>query len=134
MPNAMFFNWEREGLQTGLALVDVVAALIGLFAAFTIWRDRVESDTFEKPFFEHVWRWDDAYDATLGRPLTALAHVTSDVVETRVIDGAVEGLGGSVRRSGEGIRKLQAGLVRQYALAMVLGVTVIVVYLVGRVR
>ena len=125
---------QSTGLQTGLALVDVVAALIGLFAAFTIWRDRVESDTFEKPFFEHVWRWDDAYDATLGRPLTALAHVTSDVVETRVIDGAVEGLGGSVRRSGEGIRKLQAGLVRQYALAMVLGVTVIVVYLVGRVR
>jgi hypothetical protein len=39
-----------------------------------------------------------------------------------------------VRRSGEGIRKLQAGMVRQYALAMVLGVTVIVVYLVGRVR
>jgi hypothetical protein len=29
---------------------------------------------------------------------------------------------------------VQAGMVRQYALAMVLGVTVIVVYLVGRVR
>ncbi len=125
---------QSTGLQTGLALVDVAAALIGLFAAFTIWRNTVESPTFEKPFFEHVWRWDDAYDATLGRPLTALAHVTSDVVETRVIDGAVEGIGASVRRSGEGIRKLQAGLVRQYALAMVLGVTVIVVYLVGRVR
>jgi hypothetical protein len=29
---------------------------------------------------------------------------------------------------------LQDGMVRQYALAMVLGVTVIVVYLEGRVR
>jgi NADH-quinone oxidoreductase subunit L len=121
-------------LQTGLAVVDVAAALIGLGAAFTIWRHTVESSTFEKPFFEHVWRWDDAYDAALGRPLAALARVTGDVVEDRVIDGAVEGLGGSVRRSGEGIRKLQAGMVRQYALAMVLGATVIVVYLVGRVR
>jgi NADH-quinone oxidoreductase subunit L len=121
-------------LQTGLALVDVVAALIGLFAAFTIWRTNVESSTFERPFFEHVWRWDDAYDAVLARPLEHLAQVSNDVVENRIIDGAVEGLGGSVQRSGEGIRKLQAGLVRQYALAMVLGVTVIVVYLVGRVR
>ncbi len=121
-------------LQTGLALVDVIAALIGLFAAFTIWRTNVESSTFERPFFEHVWRWDDAYDAVLARPLEHLAQVSNDVVENRIIDGAVEGLGGSVQRSGEGIRKLQAGLVRQYALAMVLGVTVIVVYLVGRVR
>ena len=125
---------QSTTLQTGLALVDVAAAAIGLFAAFTIWRNTVESSTFEKPFFEHVWRWDDAYDAVLARPLEHLAQVSNDVVENRIIDGAVEGLGGSVQRSGEGIRKLQAGLVRQYALAMVLGLTVIVVYLVGRVR
>ena len=125
---------QSTGLQTGLALVDFAAALIGLFAAFTIWRNTVESTTFEKPFFEHVWRWDDAYDAMFGRPLEQLAQVSNDVVENRIIDGAVEGLGGSVQRSGEGIRKLQAGMVRQYALAMVLGLTVIVVYLVGRVR
>jgi len=125
---------QSTALQTGLAIVDIAAAAIGLFAAFTIWRSTVESATFEKAFFERVWRWDDAYDALLGRPLTRVAHVSSEVVEDRVIDAAVEGLGGSVRRSGEGIRKLQSGLVRQYALAMVLGVTVIVVYLVGRVR
>src|SRR5487761_2236282 len=125
---------QSTTLQTGLALVDVAAAAIGLFAAFTIWRNTVESATFERPFFEHVWRWDDAYDAVLARPLEHLAQVSNDVVENRIIDGAVEGLGGSVQRSGEGIRKLQAGMVRQYALAMVLGLTVIVVYLVGRVR
>ena len=124
---------QSTGLQTGLALVDVAAAVIGLFAAFSIWRGTVESPTFEKPFFEHVWHWDDAYDTVLGRPLEHLAQVSNDVVENRVIDAAVEGLAGSVQRSGEGIRKLQAGMVRQYALAMVLGVTVVVVYLVGRV-
>jgi NADH-quinone oxidoreductase subunit L len=121
-------------LQTGLAAVDVVATIIGLIAAFTIWRGRVESSTYELPFFEHVWHWDDAYDAVLGRPLERVAVVTNDVVEDRIIDGAVEGLGGSVQRSGEGVRKLQSGMARQYALAMVLGATVIVVYLVGRVR
>ncbi|HEY5302625.1 MAG TPA: NADH-quinone oxidoreductase subunit L [Acidimicrobiales bacterium] len=121
-------------LQTGLAAVDVVATIIGLIAAFTIWRGRVESSTYELPFFEHVWHWDDAYDAVLGRPLERVAVVSNDVVEDRIIDGAVEGLGGSVQRSGEGVRKLQSGMARQYALAMVLGATVIVVYLVGRVR
>ena len=121
-------------LQTGLAIVDVAAALVGLAAAFTIWRHRVESPRFEPAFLEHVWYWDDAYDAVLARPLERAARVSNDVVEDRVIDGAVEGLGGSMRRSGEGMRKLQSGMVRQYAVAMVLGVTIIVIYLVGRVR
>jgi NADH-quinone oxidoreductase subunit L len=125
---------QSTGLQTGLAIVDVAAALIGLAAAFAIWRNTVQSPTFERPFLEHVWYWDDAYDAVLARPLEHLAEVSNDVVEDRIIDGAVEGLGGSLRRSGEGLRKLQSGMVRQYAAAMVLGVTVIVVYLVGRVR
>jgi NADH-quinone oxidoreductase subunit L len=125
---------QSTTLQTGLAIVDVAAAIIGLFVAFTIWRSRVESSTYELPFFEHVWHWDDAYDAVLARPLEHLAEVSNDVVEDRIIDGAVEGLAGSVQRSGEGMRKLQTGMVRQYALAMVLGLTVIVVYLVGRVR
>jgi hypothetical protein len=38
-----------------------------------------------------------------------------------------------VRRSAEGVRKVQSGFVRQYALAMALGLAVIVVYLVARV-
>jgi len=39
----------------------------------------------------------------------------------------------SVRRSGEGLRKVQSGFVRHYALATVLGVAVIIVFLVARV-
>ncbi len=119
--------------QWGLAAVDVAAALIGLLAAFSIWRDRVSSPRYEKSFLEHVWRWDDAYDAVIGRPLTAASQFGGDVVEPRVIDGAVTGLAVLVRRSAEGSRKIQSGFVRHYALATVLGLAVIVVYLVARV-
>ncbi len=119
--------------QWGLAAVDVAAALIGLLAAFSIWRDRVSSPRYEKSFLEHVWRWDDAYDAVIGRPLTAASQFGGDVIEPRVIDGAVTGLAVAVRRSAEGSRKIQSGFVRHYALATVLGLAVIVVYLVARV-
>jgi NADH-quinone oxidoreductase subunit L len=119
--------------QYGLALVDVAAAVIGLLAAFTIWRDISSSSRYEIPFFEHVWHWDDAYDATIGRPLTEAAQFSDDVVEPKIIDGAVSGLALSVERSAQGLRKVQSGFVRHYALATVLGLAVIVVYLVARV-
>ena len=119
--------------QTGLALVDVAAAVIGLFAAFSIWRGISESKRYESSFFEHVWHWDDFYDMTIGRPLEHAAAFTGTVVEDRIIDGGVTGVAVSVRRSAEGVRKIQSGFVRHYALATILGVAVIVVYLVARV-
>ena len=124
---------EGTALQLSLALIDVAAALIGILASFSIWRNIVESKRYEKSFLEHVWRWDDFYDATIGRPLTAAATFTNDVVEPEVIDGAVTGVAVAVRRSGDGLRKVQSGFVRHYALATILGVAVMVVYLVARV-
>ncbi len=120
--------------QWGLALVDVVAAVLGLLAAYSIWRGVSESPRFESPFFEHVWHWDDFYDDVIGRPLTRAAQYSDDVIEPKVIDGAVTGVAVATRRSAEGLRKIQSGFVRQYALAMVLGVAVIIVYLVARVH
>ncbi len=119
--------------QTTLAGVDFVAAVIGLAAAYSIWRDRSSSTRYERPFLEHVWRWDDFYDATIGRPLTEAARFGDAVVEPRLVDGAVTAVAVGVRRSAEGVRKVQSGFARHYALAMVLGLSVIVVYLVARV-
>jgi NADH-quinone oxidoreductase subunit L len=119
--------------QYGLALVDVAAAVFGLLAAYSIWRNITESSRYESSFLEHVWHWDDFYDATIGRPLTEAAQFSDDVIEPRVIDGAVSGLAVSVRRSAEGLRKVQSGFVRHYALATVLGLAVVIVFLVARV-
>jgi len=119
--------------QWGLAAVDVVVAVFGLLAAFSIWKNITESSRYESSFLEHVWHWDDFYDATIGRPLTRLAYFSDDVIEPQVIDGAVTGVGVTVRNSAEGLRKVQSGFARQYALAMVLGFAVIMVFLVARV-
>src|SRR5487761_1655529 len=120
------------GVQVTLAAVDVVVAVLGLAAAFSLWRTRTSSGRYEPAFLAAVWHWDDAYDATIGRPLTAASRVANDVVEPRVIDGAVGAVAVAVRRSAEGLRKVQSGFVRHYALATVLGIAVIVVYLVTR--
>jgi NADH-quinone oxidoreductase subunit L len=122
------------GAQWGLALVDVAAAVIGLTAAYAIWRDTSESPRFTPTFLARVWYWDDFYDAIIGRPLARAAQFSDDVVEPKIIDGAVTGVGVGIRDSAEGLRKIQSGFVRQYALAMVLGFAIIVVYLLARIH
>ena len=119
--------------QTGLALVDVAVAVFGILAAFSIWRAGPDQPRYESSFLENVWHWDDFYDATIGRPLTVASQFGDDVIEPDIIDGAVNVVAVSVRRSAEGLRKVQSGFVRQYALAMALGLAVLVVYLVARV-
>jgi NADH:ubiquinone oxidoreductase subunit 5 (subunit L)/multisubunit Na+/H+ antiporter MnhA subunit len=119
-------------LQWTLGAVDFAVALIGIAAAFTLWRGRSEVPALEPSFFERVWRWDDFYDATIGRPLTSAAAFAYDVVETKVVDGAVSAVATRAVASSHGTRKVQTGLVRHYGLAMLLALSVLVVFSVAR--
>ncbi len=118
--------------QWALAVVDVIAAVLGIAVAFTLWRTTNPWPKYESSFLEHVWRWDDAYDAVLGRPAEHLATFGLDVVEPRVVDGAVTGVAVLVRRSADGVRKVQSGFLRHYALAIVTGLAVMIVFLLSR--
>ena len=115
-------QWVLEG-------VDVVAAIIGILVAMTLWRETTPWPRYESTFLERVWRWDDAYDTVLGRPSQHVAQFAGDVVEPLVIDGAVSAVGVLVRRSADGLRKMQSGFLRHYALGIVLGMSVLIVFL-----
>jgi NADH:ubiquinone oxidoreductase subunit 5 (subunit L)/multisubunit Na+/H+ antiporter MnhA subunit len=61
-----------------------------------------------------------------------LAGFFADTVEVRGIDGAVNGLAKLAGLAGEGVRRLQTGLVRNYALAMFAGVVALLAYFIVR--
>jgi len=74
---------------------------------------------------ERGWYVDRAYDVAIVQPLKAFARLTGDVVDTRIIDGAVNGVGGIVKRVAAGGRLVQTGAVRTYALVLFAGVVVV---------
>ena len=65
-------------------------------------------------------------------PVTAFARFLSEGVDRDVIDGAVNGIGRAFQRAGGGLRKVQTGLVRNYALAIVLGAVLLLVFVATR--
>jgi NADH-quinone oxidoreductase subunit L len=78
--------------------------------------------------FANGWYVDDYYSAILVTPGKAAAAFSAYVFDARVIDGAVNGIGTSVRRLAGVGRRLQTGLVRTYALALLAGAVGILVY------
>jgi NADH-quinone oxidoreductase subunit L len=77
-------------------------------------------------FLRDKWRWDELYDGAIVRPLSELANGLWQVVDTRIIDGAVNGVGFGIGAVAQRLRHVQTGLVTNYALAIALGMVVLV--------
>jgi NADH-quinone oxidoreductase subunit L len=128
------------GLEWTLMLISVLAAALGVLTAYWFYvRNWGLAERLTKSvqwLYDLVYNKyyvDQAYTEVIVKPLRLLGDLLSDTVETRGIDGAVNGLGQLVGLAGEGLRHLQTGLVRNYALAMLVGVVAILAYFVIRV-
>ena len=129
----------NAALEWGLTLVSVLAAAAGILAAYWIyvrhWGLAARMTKSARWLYDIVYNKyyvDEAYTEVFVKPLRALAGALTDVVEPG-IDGAVDGLGWLTGLAGEGFRRLQTGLVRNYALAMLAGVVAVLAYFAVRV-
>jgi len=113
-------------------VVDSVVAVAGLAVAFPLWSRRPEAPRLEPAVLQRAYFLDDVYDAVIGRPGAAFATFCATVVDTKVIDGAVNGVGRAARAAGGGLRRIQTGYVRQYALGIVLGLVVLLAWMATR--
>jgi NADH-quinone oxidoreductase subunit L len=72
----------------------------------------------------HRWWWDDAYNAVFAGGLRRLAAVAT-WLDRIVVDGLVHGIGDFGRGLSRELRAAQNGQVQAYALAILLGVNLI---------
>jgi NADH-quinone oxidoreductase subunit L len=61
-----------------------------------------------------------------------MASALAFVMDTKVVDGVVNGVATSLGLSGRALRKLQNGYIRSYALGIGVGLVVVLVYLTFR--
>jgi NADH-quinone oxidoreductase subunit L len=122
-----------------LILVSVLAVAVGFFVAY--WLYVRKWGTAERWSRGAGWLYDlvynkyyvdEAYAQAVVKPLRMLGDVLADAVEKRSIDRTVSGLARVVDLASEGLRRLQTGLVRHYALAMLAGVVAVLAYFVVR--
>jgi NADH-quinone oxidoreductase subunit L len=117
----------------GLIAVTTIGALAGLGIAYAIWlRGRVKESTVEPEALRRAWYVDELYQKIVEAPGRALANFSAFVVDAKIIDGTVNGVGALVRAGGSRLRGVQSGFVRSYALAVAVGAVAILAYAVAR--
>jgi NADH-quinone oxidoreductase subunit L len=120
--------------KLGLIVVTTVAALSGLGIAYSIWLKgkRARQESLEPEVLRRAWYVDELYQRIVEAPGRALANFSAFVIDAKVIDGTVNGVGALVRAGGTRLRTVQSGFVRNYALAVAVGAVAILAYAVAR--
>jgi NADH-quinone oxidoreductase subunit L len=124
-------NLSSSALWT-LAIVDAVVAVAFVAIGLGLWSTRSERPALEASFLRGAWYVNELYDTVFGRPSGRLAAFCADVVDPKIIDGAVNGVGGAFRGSGSLLRRTQTGYVRNYVLGITFGTVVILGFMLTR--
>jgi NADH-quinone oxidoreductase subunit L len=133
---------EELGTEFILATIAMVLAVFAIVLAHAWYRNGLDAEgrdpTVERlgPFanvLENAYYLDVGWARFVSGPLTAFARFVSEGVDRDTIDGAVNGIGGAFKHAGNGLRKVQTGLVRNYALAVFVGVVLVLAFITTRV-
>ncbi len=117
----------------GTSAIAVSLALVGLFLArraFQAGRQLVTSPGIWRGL-EHKLYFDELYDALFYRPAVALSQTLRRNVEEPVVERSLDEIGSGTIQVGGEVARTQSGLLRSYALAVALAVSVLVVVFVS---
>jgi NADH-quinone oxidoreductase subunit L len=126
--------------EVALTLVSVTVALLGVFVGWFVWGSgRVDWMALRerladlRAFLRQGWYIDDAYARGLVPAGELVARFLAFDVDRGVIDGTVNGIGRVTTWFSRVGRRVQTGLVRNYALAFLLGAVALFLYVGLRV-
>jgi len=115
--------------KIALAVISVAAGIVGIFFAVMTWlTKRIPNDRLEPDFLENAMYIDATYARVVGGVGTSGFQGTANVDE-RFVDGAVNGIGKLILKTGQLIRPAQSGYIRNYAVGVAVGALAIIVLL-----
>jgi NADH-quinone oxidoreductase subunit L len=85
-------------------------------------RSALASLSYNKFYFDEI------YDAVIRKPLDVLSAFFYKIVDNKIVDGIVNGLGWSTSEASKGLRLIQSGNVGFYIFMMVIGIISLLLY------
>ncbi len=121
---SLSLQWVSTGLSVGLAA-------LGILGAVALYRKGFEYKESKNSLYQlvfHKYYIDEILNDTVVLPVLWLGSSASRLLEGNMLDGGSRGIGWVFNRTSAGLRRLQTGYMRNYALAILFGVILIVIY------
>lgn len=130
-------HWDApSGLLLKLELVSIVTGLIGIGVGILIYQylrtTREEQLPLEPEILAKGWYYDIGISAFVAGPGRKVWDFITDVFDTKVVNGTVNGVGRLVAMVARNVRKLQTGYVRNYAFGLAGGVVILIAFVLYR--
>lgn len=117
---------ETEYLLMAVSTALVLLSILFAWIKFKNYKTEGEATGFGK-VLQQKWYVDELYEKAVTRPLQSLASFFNRILEPKIIDGFINGVGKGVTYAGRQLRWLQSGQVGAYVLLMVLGMILLLV-------
>ena len=121
-------EWTLAGVTVVFAAGMIVIAYSRFIMAKPEFMEGLERKSFLPKLISHKYYIDELYDMLFVRPMSQLSKVFHEIIERRIIDRLVNGIGNLVIRAGNTIRYLQTGHVGFYVFMMVAGILAILLF------
>ena len=124
----------HDGLLETIALIAGIGGIVTAALVYQISKDRIElmKEAFA-PLYDlvfHKYYIDEIYDFLIVNPTKAIGAFMEEKAEKQGIDFAVDEVGFQVKEVSRGISFWQTGRIRTYALNMVAGMVIILLFVV----
>ena len=119
---------DMELLLMGAVVLLVILMIFIAFRKFT--KDEIvdEEPVGISKILANKWYVDELYQAIIIRPIEGIASFFNKVLEAKVIDGVVNGVGKAVQFSSRQLRLVQSGQVGSYVLIMVTSIILFLIF------
>jgi NADH-quinone oxidoreductase subunit L len=117
---------STEYLLMGISTVLVLGMVLFAWTKFKNYQRSGEETGFGK-VLANKWYVDEVYEKAVVNPLHQLGGFLKNIVDNKVVDGIVNGVGKAVHYGGRQLRLLQSGQVGVYVLLMVASMVLVFV-------
>ncbi len=115
--------------------VSVLAAIVAILLAYSKYvkkadipvADEAPRTALEKLSYNKFYL-DEIYDTIIRKPLDTFSNFFYKIIDNKVIDGLVNGLGWTTNEGSKSLRLLQSGNVGYYIIMMVVGIVALLAY------
>jgi len=121
--------------EIGLIIVSVLAAALSIFLSVRTFKSGEKLDAFSGGYYNLLrekYKVDELYDAIVVKPLLWLTDLSYKIFDVKVIDGAVNGTAKFFNSLSLDWRKIQTGVVQDYAIFSIAGILAILLYIILR--